>query len=114
VAARQQKTLPAFTSGGNQEGQRPSVFRCNLNPASKKERVKMNQICKRLITGLSILISLGVLATLLTSAPTSLAAPTAASPGDVVINEFTAKGTEWVELLNTSGDPVDLTGLEAD
>ncbi len=38
-----------------------------------------------------------------------LAAP-ARADGPVLINEFVAKGTEWVELVNTSDSAVDLTG----
>jgi len=35
----------------------------------------------------------------------------AAIPGEVVINEFSsASDTEWVELLNTTGDPISLYG----
>ncbi|HHS97025.1 MAG TPA: DUF11 domain-containing protein, partial [Chloroflexi bacterium] len=34
----------------------------------------------------------------------------AASPGDVVINEFVAKGTEWIELYNTTAQTVSLIG----
>jgi uncharacterized repeat protein (TIGR01451 family) len=36
--------------------------------------------------------------------------PLAADPGDVVINEFMAKGSEWIELYNTTGSPIDISG----
>ncbi|HDS09461.1 MAG TPA: hypothetical protein ENN73_04470, partial [Firmicutes bacterium] len=31
-------------------------------------------------------------------------------PGDVVFNEFLPKGTEWIELYNNTGNPIDLDG----
>jgi uncharacterized repeat protein (TIGR01451 family) len=34
--------------------------------------------------------------------------PLAAAPGDVVVNEFAAKGSEWVELYNTTATTVNL------
>lgn len=36
----------------------------------------------------------------------------AASPGDIVINEFVSNGDEWVELLNTSDNDMDLSGFK--
>ncbi|MCK4665478.1 lamin tail domain-containing protein [Candidatus Dependentiae bacterium] len=30
------------------------------------------------------------------------------NPGDIVINEFYPKGTEWIELYNTTGGPIDV------
>lgn len=30
-------------------------------------------------------------------------------PGDVVINEFKAKGQEWIELYNPTGEPIDIS-----
>lgn len=42
-----------------------------------------------------------------------LAEPAGNTPHDgpgVVINEFVAKGTEWIELFNSAGDPVDISG----
>src|SRR3989344_445690 len=35
----------------------------------------------------------------------------AASPGDIIINEFVSNGDEWVELLNISDDDVSLSGF---
>ncbi len=32
------------------------------------------------------------------------------NPGDIVINEFVPKGTEWIELYNTTGGPIDVGG----
>src|SRR3989344_3538906 len=36
----------------------------------------------------------------------------AASPGDIIINEFVSDGDEWVELLNISDDDVSLSGFK--
>ncbi|MFX1563927.1 MAG: lamin tail domain-containing protein, partial [Promethearchaeota archaeon] len=40
------------------------------------------------------------------------ASPTPAPAPPIVINEFQAKGTEWIELYNPTGSPVSLVGWE--
>jgi hypothetical protein len=52
----------------------------------------------------------GLLVLALTLVPWTALPAWAAKPGDVVINEFATKGTEWVELHNPSGEPIDITG----
>jgi hypothetical protein len=38
------------------------------------------------------------------------AIPAAAAQADVVLNEINCEGTDWVELVNTSNDPADVSG----
>lgn len=54
-----------------------------------------------------LLLVFGMLAALL---PMGALPAVAASPGDVVINEFEAKGTEWIELFNPGGSGIDISG----
>lgn len=78
---------------------------------------------KRAVFSLPLAMSAAVLLMLLvltgvgffsTAAASGAARPvvasSAAGPGDVVINEFVAKGTEWVELYNTTVSTIALSG----
>jgi uncharacterized repeat protein (TIGR01451 family) len=60
----------------------------------------------------SLALSVTVLVVLLASVAMANAPAKPLAPGDVVINEFVAKGSadEWVELHNTTAAPIDIGG----
>lgn len=61
------------------------------------------------------LLALTVLAVLLLFLPTSSALAAPPSVGDVLINEYVANATtEWVELYNTTGSALDISGFYID
>jgi len=57
---------------------------------------------------LPALFAAALLAAFFVSAPFAFAV--SPSPGDIIINEFVSDGDEWVELLNTTQNPIDLDG----
>lgn len=72
-------------------------------------KTRLAAIIGSLALSIAVLVMLLVLLSSVAMA-SKPARPLAAAPGDVVVNEFAAKGTEWVELYNTTANTVVLDG----